>query len=688
MSSITNVSSYARYLGLVRTLTAGQNTVDNLSQQLTSGVKSTDLSAYGPDTQRLLDLRAEMAKRTSYKQNIDITAPRVKAYDAVLTSLEKMTADWQTSNMMPTQPGTVSISDPVNANPNGMKVTVNQKTSQFMLDATYNVTAVPSKTGGNGSYDITVKDSLGGTSTRTINLSTVPPDDGKDYTFKMSGGPGGGATLNLTFDTLSAASSSSFQVTWPDADTLSQRVNTAMTSIQGYLNERYGDRYLFAGSRYSTEPVGDLMGNQQTTNVTLGGAIVATNDYYEVTIDGKPFGYQVQASDPKSLTFVAQTLNSMIQKADPALPITASTNAGVITLTANSPGQTFDVSARAFNSDTVDNGVLAPTTTQAATLPAPAGTGLTQKDAFTLTGDKVDVGDTFQFTVGVGDPNDPYNQAYYQAHPNEPKDLPAYQAYTVSYTVSERDFNNGVIDVSHVADQLRQQFANINPAPPVAVDATGNGATINLTGSTTVDPNHPSRVQQFVTSAKVVNGNVENTATVATLPPGATAVLDLPTVNPPDLPYYDSQAMTTKSDPKAYDKATVTIDDGQSLSYGISSNDPAFQSLIKAFRMIQVAATNPGKYNEYIDKARDLMTVANDQIKSVHAKLSSDSSTLDQKKTEHSSAIASVTDQIASIEGIDQTEVATRLKSNMNALEAAYTVAGQTQKLSLLNYLT
>ena len=528
MSSITQVSSYAKYLGLVRNLTNGQNRVDTLSEQLTTGKKSTDLNAYGAETQKLLALRAELTQRDAYIQNINTASPRVKATDTVLNSLEKLATDWQSSNLMPFQPGPPSVTSAFNSNPEALKLSVNADKSTFTQNARYTVTSVPSKDGVNGSYDVTVTDGLGGKTTRTINLKTVPPSDGGGYNFKIAGGPGEGAVLNLNFDQLTAASSSSFSVSWPQANDMRDRVEGALRDIQQLLNEQFGDRYLFAGSRYGTEPVGDLLAQPQSTRVTLNGSMVNTEDYFEVTIDGKAFGYQVQPNDPKTVTFVADTLNSLIQSANPKLPIIAAASNGVISLIGEDPSHTFDVKARVQNSMSVDNSVTSPTTTQAATLPPPAGTGLPQIDSFALTGDGVDVGDTYEINITVGDPDDPFNRKYYTDHPDEPEDLPPYQKYTVRYTVTEKDYNNGVTDVSKVADMLRAEFAKTSPVPPVSIDAAGNGSTIELTSNTTMDPNHPSRVQQFTTSVRAINGQIDNTISVATLPSQADALTDVP----------------------------------------------------------------------------------------------------------------------------------------------------------------
>lgn len=681
MSSITGVSSYSKYLSLVRNLSGGQNDINRLSEQLTTGKKSVDLNAYGPEVQKLLDLRAEMAKKDNYIQSINTAAPRIQATDKVLTSLESIVSSWTSSTTFPFQPGTASVTSPINTNPEGMKLTIDPAKSKLTVGAKYTVTAVPSQQGPNGTFDVTVTDGLGGKTTRAINLGTTPPNDGKGYNFNISGGPGEGAMLNITFDTLKASASSSFNVSFPQADQVKDRAEGAMRDIQALLNQRFGDRYLFAGSRFGTEPVTDLLATKQTSKITLNGAVVNADDYFEVTVSGKTFGYQVQAADPKTLTFVAQTLTSQINAANPALPMTVSTSNGIITLVGQDPGQKFDLSARVVNSATVENSVDTPSTTQAPTAALP------QIDRFTLNGAAVDIGDTFEFTVAVGDPDDPYNQNYYTRNPTAPRDLPPYQTYKVSYTVSDTDYAAGVNNVGQVADRLRQKFATLNPAPPVTIDAVGNGPGIALTSTANADPNHPNRTSLFTTSAKVTNGSLENTITVGTLPPEQDSLIKVPYADPPDLPFYDAEYLTKGKNAEAYRKSQVTIDDNLNIAYGVSADDKAFQTLIKAMQMVRTAAANPGKWTEYSTQAREMLTQATDQLRSIHAKVASDGATLENIKTSHTESVATLTDRIAKIEGIDQTEVAARLSSAMNVQQATYTVAGQTQKLSLLNYL-
>ncbi|MCW2248167.1 flagellin-like hook-associated protein FlgL [Azospirillum fermentarium] len=681
MSTITQAGSYARYMSLVRTLSDGQKKVDTLTTQMNTNVKSVDLKGYGAETEKLLALRAELVKRKTYSDSIDTATTRLKTTDLVLTNLEKLTTDWQSNALMPTEPGKPLVSGQNDINPDALKVTLNTDTSKLTQNATYTVTSVPSKNGPNGTYDITITDGLGGKSTRTLNLNTVPPDDGKGYNFTMGGGPGEGAVLNITFDKLNAASTSSFDVSWPQANQTLERLNGAMRDIRQYLNEQVGDRYLFAGSRYTTQPVADLNLAKQVTKVTLDGSSVDKDDYFQLDIDGQTFSVVIGPNDPRTVTYVAQALTSQINSANPAIPLSVTTNNGIITMIGQQVGREFNIRSSVVNAAQVDNSVDPVSTLTPPTTTAP------QMDRFTLRGDNVDIGDTFEFTVAVGNPADPYNAKYYTDHPGEPTDLPLYKEYTVKYTVTADDFSKGTTNVGAVADRLREQFGKMDPKPPVTLDVMGSGPGISITGNTPLDPNHPGLSTQFSTTAKVTNGSVRNTMTVKNLPPEPDPLTEATIVRNPDLPFYDSEYLSKRTNNKAWDKTAVTADDDYSIDYGVTSTDPSIQKLVSAFRMAKAAVSNPGKYKEYAEQALSMMADAKESLRSVHAKVASDLATLTTKKDEHTELSNSATDQVARIEGIDQTEVAARLRTSMNALEAAYTVAGQTQKMSLLNYL-
>jgi flagellin-like hook-associated protein FlgL len=704
MSSITQVSSYARYLNTVRTLSTTQNNVDELTRQLTSGKKSTDLTAFGADTQKLLNLRAELVQRQNYVTSIDTALPRVQAYDKVLEKLEKITTDWQSSAIMPFEPGPPTIEAPVNKDVNALSFKVNTNSS-FTQSANYTVTAVPaSPPATNGTFDVTVSDGLGGTTTRAINLQSVPPDDGKGYNFTINGGPGSGAVLNLSFDKLTAASSSTFKVTYQQADDMRSRVEGAMRDVRQYLNERFGDRYLFSGSRYDLEPVKDLNAGQKTTCVTFNGPYVEDQDYFEVSVNGQTFAMSVvgttlqftsndgsapppiPVASPAALTTsnLAHAFATCINTyANPKLPVSIIANQGVLTLTAQGDDVDIDVKSHVLNATTFEDSISPPVSVQNAT------TTLPQVDSVTLQGTGVDIGDTFSMTFVVGSPDDPFNQRYYAAHPNEPQDLPPYKEYKVSYTVTPADMQTGTpFTVNDVAGRMVSQLAAMDPPAPVTLAVVPAGSsTLQISSKANLPGTHPGQASLFTTKAAVTNGSLQNTVSVSTLPPESSAVMNRPNTSNPTLPYYDAEYPAVKENAKAWDTSRVTADDGYSIEYGLTSTDPAFQTMVQAMRMIRVAASNPGKYQEYVSQARDLMAKAQQQVRSVHAKVASDLATLSTQKDLHKSAMDAATSQVAGIEGIDETEVAARLRSAMSAQEAAYTVIGQQKKLSLLNYL-
>src|SRR5688572_30601361 len=89
---VNGYSTYASYLTNVSGFQRLQTSLAQLTQQLNSGKKSGDLTTYGAETQRLVDLRAEIARRQGYMDAIKSASTDVKAYDRVLGSIESLNA--------------------------------------------------------------------------------------------------------------------------------------------------------------------------------------------------------------------------------------------------------------------------------------------------------------------------------------------------------------------------------------------------------------------------------------------------------------------------------------------------------------------------------------------------------------------------------------------------------------------
>ncbi len=671
MTSVVPLGSYARHVHTVRTLAAGQNNIDTLSAQLTSGKKSTDLRGFGPDAERLLKLRTEAVNRQAFITAIDNVAARVKAADLVLNRLDDIARDMSSTSFMPINPGPVRIDPPVDNDPDKMQVTVNEERSEFRVNAKYTVTAVPAS--ASGTYDITLHDGLGGRATATLNLDSVPPGDGLNHTFEIAGGPGEGALVNLTFDNLISASSSSFEVSWPETEVTKTRVETYLTEIRNLLNEKVGDRFLFAGSRYSTEPVGDLTAQKQVTRVTLDGSVGRAGDLYQLTVDGNNYNYVTTGLEP-SLSAIASNLASQVINTSPALPITVTTANGVITLSGQTVDDTFDVDGSVLGGPTFVDVFSTPVATQAA---SPTQVQISET---TLSGTAVDIGDTYKMKVSIGDPLDPFNAKYYMDNPNAPRTRPVYEEFEVEYTITYDDFhNNGINSVTAVAAQLATVVNATQPPLPVTATATAGTGLITLTGTT--------NDVAFTAEPSVVDGKLSNTLTVATLPPDITSLTTPRIVNEPDLPFYDNDWAPNATSEKAWDTAKVRIDDSLVIDYGIASTNETFQTLIQAFRYARAAVEQPGNYNEFIEDARQLFIGAKDDLRAMAGKNASDLGTMEITRDAHTNAKLAVANQLADIEGIDQTDVSVRLSSAITTQEAAYTVTARTQQLQLINYI-
>ncbi|HYC04907.1 MAG TPA: hypothetical protein VED40_16565 [Azospirillaceae bacterium] len=716
--TIGKVSSYAAYINQVRTFTGTQGQINDLSAQLSSGKKSADLSFFGPDSQRLLDLKAEYARRAGFQSAIDNVQPRIKAYDKVLTRLNDIMTDLSSTTRLPPKPGEPTLSSVVNSSSGDLKISVDSIGSRFVTNATYTITSVPSKTGPAGSFDITINDGLGGKATNTINLKQIPPQIDADR-FVMTGGPGDGAVLRIGFDQLKGAGTSQFTVDFPDVVAIRERVIGVMNEVQSLLNERVGDRYLFSGSRYDVKPVSDLVSSKQVSKLTLTGSVGKIGDTYEISVNGQRFTYQTtgaetQLSDiwngtgaPPSRGLLVQ-MNEMIAQdtaagVPPRLPLIPSVQGDVVTLIGTQVGGKFDVSSRIYQVGATQNfvnGAATPADPDYTTYPNKTALDgvyskftaqlssptLPQVDEVNLVGQDVDVGDVFTITVG----NRRTIQVTQDEDPATPEvvydkvDGPTVYSYVMhdGDIAAARAHPDG--PMAYVAGRLAG-LVNADPlrAADAAVVLPGGPppfttAQVQLTGGVG---------ERFGTTAEVRNANDNNRLIANTLPPLSEPVVFEDIVREPDLPYFDSQFLTLNQSSKAFDKATFLADESLPVEYGVTTTDPGIQKLVSGLRRARAAVENPAAYEKLMGAARELLVQAKTEIRQVQSRVVNADATVQTAHDRHKQIMADVTSQIGGIEGIDQAEVAARLRQLLTTQEANYTVAGRIAQLSLVNFL-
>jgi hypothetical protein len=688
---MTRISSYGSYLSTLGGLTNGQRQIDDLSSQLNTLKKSVDVSYYGTQTQRLLDLRADYAKRQSYTNTIDQSMTRVKSYNTIMERMVDMASELSNTSRLPQGPGAVRTSTVVNSNPDSMQVSIDQTNSAFKVEATYTISAVPSSTGPAGSFDVTVTDGLGGKSTNTVNMKQVPPQVDADR-FVISGGPGDGAVIKLNVEKLAGGGTSSFDVTWPDLASTKELIKGMTTELQSMLNEKVGDRYLFAGSRVSTQPVGDIISAKQIMRTTLVGERGDAGEVYEMVLNGKRFTYTTTGQE-KSLDEVLTNSNGtgivdQMQAYNPPFNATLSVSNGIVTATANNVGDSFTLTSAVYDNGSHDNTVLpAPGAVNASEAPytiQEASETQNQIDHVKLHGNEADVGDVFNISVGA--------RSIVQ-NENAPPQVIIAGPTQYSYAVSpaDTDILNGSAPVpagftapSSMSNWVAQKLsAQINGDPASTVTAS-----IDPADDTNIILTAKANNSEFQTTASINNAGNTSRLITKEVPPLAGQDVFADLAEPPNLPFYDVEFSTQTSNSDAYALAKMTVDEGLQVTYGVSSNDPAIQKLVSSLRRLTQAISQPGRYSEIMSEGRDLAIAAQNELKGVSARVVNASTTMQNAQTRHANAMAQGQSEMAQIEGVDENEVAVKLQAALNRQQASYTVTGRTASLSLVNFLS
>lgn len=687
---MTRISAYGSYINTVRTLTGGQSTIDNLSEQLNTGKKSTDISFYGTQSQRLLDLRAELVRRQSYSQTIDQTMTRVKSYDTLMERMTDMASELSSTTRLPQGPGAARVSTVANATTGSMQVSVDDINSRFKAEATYTISAVPSKSGPAGSFDVTVTDGLGGKSTNTINLKQVPPQVDADR-FTISGGPGDGAVIKLKIDKLEGPGMSSFDVSWPDLASTREVIRGMTVELESLLNERVGDRYLFAGSRYTTKPVEDVVAAKQINRVTLIGERGDPGETYEMVLNGKRFTYVTTGAE-KSLDEVLTNddgtgLVDQVRTYQPPFNVTASVANGMVTVIGNEVTDKFTLTTQVYENGTHNNTVMAaPAAIDAGNAPYTVqNTSETQPqiDNVKLHGANADIGDVFNMSIGA--------RTIVQ-NENAPPQVIIAGPTDYSYVVSPQDFDD--VKALNATLPANSQVSMSNWVAQKLVGQINADPTTTVTAS--IDPNDDTNIiltakennSEFQTTASINNAGNNTRMITKEIPPLAEQDTFETIVDPPGLPFYDSQYGEVRSVSQAYDIAKLQVDDGLTVNYGVSSNDPAIQKLVSGLRRLTAAVSRPGDYAKLMEEGRNLLVDAQNQLRGVHSRVVNAAATMDNTQSRHQDAVAKASGELATIEGIDQNEVAVRLQSALSTQQASYTITGRVQSLSLINFLT
>jgi hypothetical protein len=553
--SLNSYSTYAVYLTNVNGFQKLQSTLNDLTQQLASGKKSSSLVTYGASGQNLLNLRADATKRQSYIDTTNAASTDVKSYDQIFSQLETIS-----SNML--QAFTAPDSDPPTKQQNTVAFSGDVGDAGDIYKLSVGGTLFTYVTNGTeGSFD-----EIAGNLANQINTH-VPPlnvtaQAGSDQLVLTGTTPGPNFQVTASMVDQPGGKVNGITSTLTQAGNISpivSEVSGALTQVQTLLNQQIDGRYLFGGlSGSSSAPVVDLTklpdptgsadsASTATTAQLAGGTIkqqtrVTADDLgalqtETLTVNGNNFS----VTGPLSAQQVAQQVSTYYGTL-PALTgvvNVSDVDATGFTLTSATAGTAFTASLSGTD----------PTPSQIASVQSNVPIAANQTDVTTFSGPVGTIGEQFSITI-----NDP------PAHTS-----PVTLTYrTTGSETSLDDVVNGLID------QIN------NAQPPFSVTATnlGNG-----------------QLQLSNPTAFASNSAVENAATVKTTQRTITPTAQQEQVGFPDLKGDNGDVYTINFTSPAAGPFTVTTN-----SFDTESAIAArFVTQINSANMGVTAAVKDGK---------------------------------------------------------------------------------------------
>lgn len=457
---VSGYSTYAAYLANVGNFQKMQTSLAQLSQQLNTQKKSSDLTTYGVEATRLVDLRAEIARRQGYIEAIKGAQTDVKAYDRVLDSIEginaKMLQAFTSPNTDPpvSQQHTVTLSGDLGDVGDIYKVIVDGVLFSYVTNGT------------EGSYEEVVGNLAQQINAYTPNVRAKATVEGERL--KITGTEPG-PLFNVTVAHVGIASGveNNIAVTQNRAGKISpivQQVDSALVELRALLNEQVNDRYLFGGINANEQaPVVDLRrlpnpvasvnaagsaSTQQLAPATIRQVVRVTTDRLgqgqseTITVNGNPLVFNGPLTSQQLAAAMAAAVGPLA-------------NVSVQDIDANGFTITADTAGALFTAAITGND---PTPSTITTVQPNVPIGLTQTDIVTLSGPVGTIGEVFSVTI---------------------TDPPAHAApVTISYRTTGEEKS-----LDEIVDSLVAKIANHQPAFSITPTNLGNGR-LQLSGAT------------------------------------------------------------------------------------------------------------------------------------------------------------------------------------------------------------
>ena len=267
-----------------------------------------------------------------------------------------------------------------------------------------------------------------------------------------------------------------------------------------------------------------------------------------------------------------------------------------------------------------------------------------------------------------------------------------YTAAPVSSTLGTTTTTNPSSTIETDGQTLPSYAAN---AVNLAVDNTANTITVSggvggtgIAQTATISINGVPQTYTLsaadTTPAEAASDLVTQITAATGIPVSSTgAVISVPGGNT-----IDSAAGTT-TDSAAYTAESATIDSGDTINYGVTSNNPAFQKIIAGLQYMQAAGntTDSATYAADIAQASSLLDSGLSALQTVHSSVAYSIDSLTTETTTQNDAITSLTDQLDNIQQVNVAQVSTEITALESQLQASYSVTGTIERMSLVDYL-
>jgi flagellar hook-associated protein 3 FlgL len=237
------------------------------------------------------------------------------------------------------------------------------------------------------------------------------------------------------------------------------------------------------------------------------------------------------------------------------------------------------------------------------------------------------------------------------------------------------------IDAATLADNKTQVMYSAIGSVTDLITNLRTQLSAATTGSNTTTASVISSAQQMLTEmGSILNTQYDNQYVFG----GART-----TQAPVDLTSFSSGTGSTTTADTSYYKgdgeiASVKVADDQTVSYGITADNPAFEQVMRVLKLVANASTLS---STDITNALDLASSALDATATVQAKLSSAASQIESAKSRQSDYQSYAQTLASDLTGVDVAAVTAQLSAFQAQLTASYSAIAKIQSLNLANYL-